>query len=372
MRKSLAFCVLAACALAFIGRAFADETTPAPTQPSKPPVVFMTPHNADPAFEASLREAVEAQFSGMQASLIFRQFDADLPDLRSQARAARDLARALSARAVFWVEASNGQEILLYLTEPDAERILVRRLQTASTSPAASAEMVSIITRESTAALLAGHTIGMQPVNIEPTPAAPPPPAPAPPPPPKQKPAPPRTRAVERSPISVDLGYQGNTYAQQAGWQNGIYLGARWVSAKGFYAGASYVLYEPIDVQNEALALEVTRHPIGVAAGWRFTESAVALLTQIGYEADLVARKVVRQTQGVERTPDELRVASIMTPRVTLEYDVTLHLSIYADAGIDVAMNNFEFVTQVGAETRPLLSPYRVRASAGLGVSFRP
>jgi hypothetical protein len=243
LRKHWALLIKMAGAFAFAPSVYAEETPATSAIAHGSPVVFVLPRSADAALEKSLREALEAQFSGMQASLIFRTFDSDLPDLRSQARAARDIARALSARAVFWVEAAAGQEMLLYLSEPEAERILVRRLQTGAMSADASAEMVSIITRESTAALLAGHTIGMQPVQVEPPPAPPPPVQP-----PAERPVPPKPRRSRprsvppRSGLSVDIGYQGNAFAPQEAWQNAVHFAAHWLSASGIYAGASYDL----------------------------------------------------------------------------------------------------------------------------------
>lgn len=347
---------------------------------SRPRVVFVLPADTRADVESSVREAIEAQFAGSGADVEFEHFQGPTSDLRKQVDTARKLAAQIGARGVFWLDASEDGDWLLYLCEPEGDRVLVRRLPR-SKSTAATVEAVSVIARVSTSALIAGSRIGMQPVSEPPSVDRPAPagePATN-----RSAPVDPRdmrngsradSAAVERlRHIRLHAGYRGNSFAPQVGFRHGAALGGTWFATGtgGWFAGIELATFPETNVRQGANSFAVGRLPLGASGGWRFPTPWVDVNILGVYTAEITTRRSTGNSEGVA-TPSSTRLLSLVGARIRVERKVGPVLSLYAQAGTDLVLNKFQYVAQEGAQERELLDPNRVRAVLDAGISIWP
>ncbi|MBM4362832.1 MAG: hypothetical protein FJ104_09140, partial [Deltaproteobacteria bacterium] len=157
--------VTCAVALSLLGAGAAQGAEPSPSRE----VVFVEP--AGGSVDPELRAALEAQLATSAVPLSFVRFAAPLPTLREQVAAARALAAGREVAGIFWLDDRAGDDWMLYLAEPDGDRVLVRRIEVDRGNLGAASEGSAVILRDSATALLAGSTLGMQPLALEPAPA---------------------------------------------------------------------------------------------------------------------------------------------------------------------------------------------------------
>jgi hypothetical protein len=305
---------------------------------------------------------------------VFESFSAWPSPLRTQVSEARSFAAAHQAVAVFWLDADPDAERdwLIFLAEPDGKRVLVRRIPVEKDATQAAVEAAAIITRESTEALLAGETIGMEPVPEEPrvepatTPVTPLSLEP-----PSAKPAAAHPKPTLR-PFALSLGYYGDAYADQVSWQSGIRLGAiyRWHS--GLYGGVGFTRYNDVDVSDPGLAFRVSRTPFDAGGGYSYRFRKFAMGIEGRTIVELTSRHGVSATPPLAPSPDLMRAVVLLSPRFRLEYTPTDEVSIFLGFGVDFALNGFSFASRADGRLSTDLDPRRVRPSAELGIAFWP
>lgn len=225
------------------------------------------------------------------------------------------LANARGARAVVWFQITPGEDITIFVADPDAHRLLVDHVGRDAGSPSAMLEAASLIVRDTLRALLEGEPVGRvveDPVaaaNEEPgevVPAVPPPP-----PPPRRTPHPSRPAwATEPS----------------RGWQPFTMFGPRAVLSHG---SPSYALDQRLglsrgrfemgldltlgfnDVERDPYAsLRIRRHTLDAFAGWRFR-----LTDQLSAALDLHGGAALFTRATRPRTPALLPSASTVGVR---------------------------------------------------------
>jgi hypothetical protein len=333
-------------------------------------VVFVSPRDRE--LDASLRDSLTAQFSGMGAEIVFESFPDEAAALREKVAEARSLAVAHQAVGVFWLDAQAGGDWLLYLAEPRGDRVLVRRLPVDANGVGAAVEATAVIAKQSTAALLSGQTIGMQPVAIAPESA------PAPPPLSDEGEAPPEPVhpvVVGPSPLrglSVSLAYAGDAFAAQVPWQSGLRLRVGYTWPFGGYVAAGFVRYNDVNVGASDIAFRVGRVPFDGALGYTVRTGRFGASFEARPILELASRHVLSVAAPLARTPDATRQVVLLSPRARFEYTFTRVFGVYLGGGVDFALNEFSFVTRVDGHDRALLEPRRVRPAAELGVSFWP
>jgi hypothetical protein len=350
----------------------------------RPTVVFLDEGSAaatgDAALRAEVVAALRAQMSDLEAAeLVFsepRAAPAAEAGLRARIDRAMTAARESGAIGVFFLDAT-GQDLLLYLVDPSGSRVLVRRVRFGTDERAAAVESVAIIARASTAALLEGREIGMEPV---PEPPRPPPaaepertPSPA----PRRTPAAPRAarpeapratpeRAAEHA-VALGVGYVGQAYSDRMPWQSGLALGAIWRTRSGFVASVGYALLQPAEATAPGAALSVRRHPVEACAGWLLGGERL----RVGPAAALVADRVTHQTLGTEPgvTAEPaggawvLAAGARLLGHAALGFDVRLG----AGLGLDIFFNDLSYVVET-PDRRTLLAPNDLRLRAELGL----
>jgi hypothetical protein len=332
-------------------------------------VVFVAPPSEE--LERSLRDALTAQLSGGPAALVFEHFAQSPAPLVREMAEARTLASAHAATGVFWVDAQPDGDWLLYLSTPDGERTLVRRVEVEAGGASAAVEAVALIARQSTEALVSGGTIGMQSV------AAPPQPAPSA---PEPEPEPPPSRAPARQPrrlpsfagVSFSGAYAGEYPVDTLGWQSGLTAAARYTFKNGIYLTAGYTFFRSAEVDVTPLVLRITRNPFYIEGGYSFGHGR--WVPSVGGRAivEVLSRHTVSTSGTLAGTPDTTRDTVFLSPRVRVDYGISPGLAAYGAVGVDFGLNRFSFVNNAGGSDRVLLEPNIVRPSIELGLSFWP
>lgn len=156
--------------------------------------------------DAELLDRVRGQTVDLDVQLVVVPAPALEPTLPEQLAAARRLAVQRGARVVIWFRAAGatgGKETTVFVAEPGADRVLVRRIaggDAGDLSGSAAREAAALVVRASLRAIAAGGSIGIETPREAP-------PAPAPevvaPPPASPSPAGPRTR------VDLAAGGQG-------------------------------------------------------------------------------------------------------------------------------------------------------------------
>lgn len=326
-------------------------------------VVFVPPRD----IEAPLRDALTAQLSGVDVELVVEHFVYATETLKHDVDESRSLGAAHQAIGVFWLDTRAKDEWRVFLSMPNDSRILMRRIPLGSEGAAAAMEAVAVITRESTAALLAGQKIGMTEVVVPDEPIIEAPPRP---PKPVQRPIGPRPFRPLRG-TSIGVSYYGDLYAKEAGWQSGVELSAAWNDAR-FRVGATFVALQRVSAEQSGLDLSIGRTPLGLEAGYFLGRERWALTLSARATVEVVSRHVVSAAAPSEATSDDTRPVVFLSPRPRFDYRVTEALNIFATAGVDFALNGFSFVNRVDGQDRAVFEPLRVRPAVALGVAFWP
>lgn len=321
--------------------------------------------------EASLRDALTAQLSGVSVNLVFESFATHDAPLRAQVSEARSLAAAHLAVAVFWldVEASSDKDWLIYLAEPTGSRVLVRRVPLREEGTAAAVEAVAVITRESTEALLAGQTIGMEPIADASAPSSRPssdalPAVPS--------VVPSAPHADRRSGINLSMGYYGDAYAHQVWWQSGIALGGAYDFDSGLLLGLDVVVFNDVSVSTPEVAFRVSRVPLRAAVGYRTSWRRFAASFELRGGVEITSRHDITTDTTLTGSRDSARAVLLLSPRLRVEYRLTSVLSVYLAAGGDIGLNQFSYVSRADGRDLVELDPLKVRPSGELGVAFWP
>jgi opacity protein-like surface antigen len=340
--------------------------TAAADDPAVKAIVFVPPRD----IESPLRDALTAQLSGVAVELVVEHFVSEPDSLKQNVEESRSLAAAHQALGVFWLDARATDEWFVYLAVPAGRRVLMRRVPIGVDGSVAAMEAVAVITRESTAALLAGQTIGMSEVVIPDEPekpvtiviAAPPKPAPVP---------TPRVWAPLHG-FSFSTSYYADVYAKDSGLSSGLSVAAAWRFTSGVRLGVSFVTFQPEEASVEGLAFLVRRYPIGVEAGYAYARRNWVLGLALRSVLELTTRHVLAALPPAAPTEDSQRAVVFLSPRLRFDYRVSEATSLFLAAGADFALNGFSFVNRVDGVDRPVFEPLRVRPAGEVGVAFWP
>jgi hypothetical protein len=325
-------------------------------------VLFVAPAGGE--LDDALRDALSAQLSGAETTLVIDHFSTDTSTLRRQVTEARRLASTHQAIGVFWLDAPADKDWLLYLAEPTGDRVLVRRITVEAGATAAATEAVAVIMSESSRALAHGETIGMRPVAF---PVARPAPAAAAP------SVPPRVSPRVRPPSArgfVGFAYYGDGPAQEIRWQSGarLSLGLRFPS--GLYLNGGYLFFKAATVKSPSLSFQVSRMPVDVGVGFSFGRNRLALALELRAIGDVLSRQVIAVGTSLQPTADSTRVVLFVSPRGRADYAISSAFGVYWAGGLDVALNSFSFVSRVNGAEEPLLRPASVRPAFEVGASL--
>lgn len=341
----------------------------APANAGEPRRVVLVVSASDAARAESLMGAIKAQLGDLPVALVVEE-PARVPSaLRDRLDFAAQACKQHDAVGAFFVEAEQVDDILLYLVEPAAKRALVRRVKKTAGAEQAGVEEMSIIVRSTVGALLEGREIGMEvgPEIAPPPKPAEPPPKPKPTPP---RPAPPRPPEPERHGLGrLAAHYAGESFAPEAPWQNGLGVELSGSPDGQLFFGLGYVAFAPVEVEGDAARVRVARYPLRALVAYEIPVERLRFAGQLGFVGELDRRSTTKTGTGVVPTESADTLLWAVSPRVTARYEVWSRTHLWAGVGLDVFLSNSEYVADLPGRREALLSPYRTRAQASLGLA---
>ena len=329
-------------------------------------VVFYAPLTLDPELRSALEDALHAQLMQLPAELQLELHAGPAKQVESWVQELAKRARDRSAAALFWLEVRSPSRWNLYAIDPRAERIAVRPVDVKQDSPEAAIEVVALIVRASTDALLHGEALpadSSQPPQsaaanekdrpLEPWPVVP---------------------AFEpRSALRIAAAYLGSTFARKLPWQSGLSLRAAWIWPSGPYLGAGFTFFGTAEFVRK-VRFQVDRYPIALFAGLRFPVDRFTFTGELGAEIEFRKR---RTPDAREYTPKEETSQTIYSicPKLEAEYSLTSWFRIFVNSGLDFVLGNFPYVrcsepSCNPALTIPVVEPHWLRLTMQVGVGI--
>ncbi len=286
--------------------------------------------------------------------------------------AAQDAAREHDARAVFWFDLRHDEEWVVYVYVRDRSAVLRRRVREAAQSPEAAVEAMWLIVRSGAMAIASGIDAGMETVDPEQVAAEvkaatepEPPPEPAPKPMAKSEHRPPLLRGVWLS-----FGYLGEGLAGAVPWQSGGSVELAYRVHRFVKLGIGYGVVGGLPVRRPA-ELHVLRHEIAAVLGM-----GGPVTPRVRVEARLLPAAELAQWRAPADDDAGVRVVGKLAAELVFRVWLVPQLSLDLGAGASLAFNDFDFVqceeaasSCSGEARRVVLSPWRVRPRARLGLS---
>ncbi len=337
-------------------------------------VVMLENDDAAPPESATL-DAIRAQVGDLPVKVRLERH-ARFADLRAQMDYAAHLASSSGARGVFWVNADVSGDVLLFMLDPDGDRLLLRRIEGHGASEAVTEEVANVA-HAIVEALAEGQRVGMTAVPVPAPP--PPPPSPRPHPPPARRtppaprpiphPRPPPRRHVPAPgvPVWTQAGWAGSTWASGVPWTHGAALGVEARLTRGLLLRADYTFFLPATVAAQGTTLQLARHPADVAFGWEGTFGRLGVGAELGATLDPVGRATLAVAEGLTPAPDGIALTFALSPRARAALRLLPWVEIYLRGGVDVFLAQPAYA--IGPTT--LVSPDVVRARIDSGLSFR-
>jgi hypothetical protein len=366
-------------------------------------VVFTILRETDPAILGLIRDALQAQLSDIPVRLVFTGGSQESAELRNLIDKGKSIAKSEDAVGVFWLDANQREDWLLYLVDPDGERVLVRRAGPGLESLAATVEAVAVITRSSSIALLEGQAEdnpqekesgagesewqeikpqaqteleknkAEKEEEIE-----------------KQKPVASQqsnepSRGAKKNEESLSessrarlaLAYRGTTFARQYEWQSGISIWAGWITEFRIYFGLGYfwipetTITTQLKSYNASAEFSVERYPVETFIGYQYCIGDFAFEGELGAIIDIIARqaKAPADQAGFTRTDDQTGVDVGVLARGRVEYFLQRHITLFLGLSFEYFLRNFDYVAKF-EQSETLLRPNPARFSLEIGLAF--
>jgi hypothetical protein len=303
------------------------------------------------------------------------------PSQQARIREAMGLAVRHAARGVLWVEAPEGDDVLLYLVEPEGLRVLLRRIPAPQGERTATFESLGIIVGSVARGLQEGRTIGMteapaeavEAVEAAPeaagaaTPRTVPQARPA-----RPAPSVPAPRREWRR-LRVAAGWIGTTYGEQDRWQNAFGAAVRVRPVRRLELGVAYDGALPARIVAADAELVVRRHQVVLTAGYVGTVHPRVDLELVGV-GGLEVQSREASSEVVDVGPDRRFLLAVFGARGRLAVRLAGELRALAEVGVDgIVAHVDQVIVPPGSQMRRVLLdawPARVRVGAGLAYAF--
>ncbi len=313
---------------------------------------------ASPLAAARL-ETLRIHLTDLSATLIVERVDTPKATTSARVDLAVALGRKHAAAAVLFVEEVGDVELRVYWVEPRQGRTWMRRLPIGSDDPSATSEKAALIASAGVQELLEVGRLAMQPVETSAEPSKPP------------VPARPRERErLQRTPptprASLQVSYQGSSFAQEAPWQSGVGLQLAARVGRGVFVAAKFSFLAPVDIVTGGLAAHLVRRPAELAVGYR-SPAPLALRAELGTFADYVLRSTTQAAAGHQPTADSGRVFLGASARLGLDWKFLPRLRLVGLFGADVLFNKFDYLSD--SSTAPVaIHVRRLRPALSVGI----
>ncbi len=234
--------------------------------PTSRPVLLLAAGDAEEralaAVQLDLKELVEAT--------TLRAAESERHDKSSLLR----LSKERHALAVIWLDQSSPRSVVVYVFEPQSQRLGMRRLPRGSQADAD--ESVGVVLRATVEALLEGRAAPLEAValpaeaDVPPPPVVPPPPA--------------RERATLRTGY-VGVGFDGSSL------EHGAALGASLALVGAFHVGVDFSIVQPAQLRQGQATVTLTRRPLDMFAAFGTKLGGLELFGEAGTSLDFRERR---------------------------------------------------------------------------------
>jgi hypothetical protein len=344
-------------------------------------VLVIPPQTQTEDAERTLR-AVRAHVASEGEPLHVERPGAWPPSQQARIREAMGLAARHAARGVLWVEAPEGDDVLLYLVEPEGLRVLLRRIPAPQGERPATFESLGVIVGSVARGLQEGRTIGMteapadarddaaEAVEAAPeargtdTPRVVPKPGPVP-------PVPARRRDWRR--LRVAAGWIGSTYGDPDHWQNAFGAAIHVRPVRRLELGIAYDGALPARIVTADAELVLRRHQVVLTVGYVGTVYRRVDLELVAV-GGLEAQSREASSNVVAVGPDRRFLLAVFGARGRLAVRLVGELRALAEVGVDgIVAHVDQVIVPPGSDMRRVLLdawPARVRVGAGLAYAF--
>ncbi len=314
-------------------------------------------------------EALRAQLSDLRVALKSID-DAKLSaPFVEQLQVAKTVAHREQALLVLWLDSSHKDTVILFISHPASDRLLVREISTAGRNPEGTSEAIAVIVRASAKALMDGHEIGFeqpgQALEGIPTQEAPTSPQPEVPARPLQE-----TSKQPGAHLGVSLGYGIFLTTGDAAPFHGP-TGRAHLRFKRINISAGYQFRIPNEIEGDSVNLSLSSGRICAAAAAAWALSPKWRL-EAGLEAGLtfVFATSTSRTQSLEAADSELRWLPGIAPRIAFSRSVLGRLSAYAAISVDVLFKRVEYVAVTSSGNEEVLGFWRFQPFFEIGLIF--
>jgi hypothetical protein len=311
--------------------------------------------------------AVQSQLSDLDVTFRVSPIEQLPGPLREQIALADRLASEARALAVFWCDVSDPDQVFLYLTGTETDRILVRRLEEPDRS--GMSEALAIIVRASVGELLRGGRVGIEvaeavaaesepPALIEP---APPPPAPA-----EEEPSPRVLRIAHR------IGYVFDMYSTEQPATHGLELGLGVRVHPYIWVLAAYTMVGTMYEDGLMAELRLRRHPTHLGLGVSFPVGIFEIGAYVAGVLDYVTFEVRGLADGMAPVEDNDDLLFSVVAAFEARMRLLSRLEVVVAVGAEIPVSAVHYVVETPAGKEVLLDswPVQPRLFAGFAVDL--
>ncbi|MCP4602740.1 MAG: hypothetical protein GY847_19865 [Proteobacteria bacterium] len=324
-------------------------------------VVMIVPADQEAASLPVIR-AVQSQLSDIDVIFRLQPVETLGADLASQISTAEAMAREWSSIAVFWCDFAGEEQIFLYLTEYEGDRILVRKLR--EKEDGGRAEALAIIVRTSVNEMLQGGEIGIRAAAVvkkEP-----------PPPPPVAQPA-----AREEEPptdegphVRFGVAYTLYTYSSKHPAMHGLDLGFELLLHPSWALSAGYTIYAPVDEKGDSSSIMLRRHPGRLGVSLKFPLGIAEIGASLFFALDVMTFHNYEMLDVLKPVSDRNDVVFHVLPTVDAAIEIIKRLSGFISVGLDVPINDKYYVVEIDKDHEVLLRPWSIHLNIYAGFRF--
>ncbi len=297
-------------------------------------------------------EAVASQLSDLPVELDTIWIGSLPQTIPEQVELARSTALRREAASVFWIDLTLSDQVFLYVSEPEGERVLVRGVGSGESTLEGRLVTVAVIVRGAVKAILAGGEIGVEP-------------------PPARK-EPPSVREAHAGRLEMDLGYAAQIYAPEAVVVHGALLGAGVRVVGPLRAELAYRWQAPPRISSNEMVLHIEPHPVELGLALRFPLGRWALQAQLSAVVDIVSLDVTSLDADLQPldADETRRVHFSLAPALWLGRSFGEVVTIFGRAGVDVVLDDHTYVVDLGEDRRKVVDPWRFRPLFILGAAL--
>ena len=363
------FSILRAVLAIFVAIAISLAGTPgvAADEEIRPLVVMMVFEEQEEA-SREIVEAVGGQLSDLDVDFGSRVVGPRPSEAAANIRLAGGVAADKNVIAVFWY-ASLEDQVYLYLSNNDGNRILVRKLEREAQARGR-AEGLAIIVRSSVIALLHVGIIGIavhesqQAETREGKDA---------------RDGPDSDEAVRKEePGSSDslrlfmrLGYNIGVRSRDNPVVNGFGLDLLLHFNRFLAATAGYTVFFPVQGRGEFATARIYRHPFRLGLRGGIAVKRVRLGLSLSLVLDYTTQEVMNLAQDVDASNDMNDLAVGLFPMVDMVVQITGRLGIFLAAGAEFFFNSRRYTASLGGERELLVDTWPIQPGFMLGIRLK-